>query len=238
MDPDQCSWLESGLMAEHVERYRFACGHLNGDAVLDIACGSGFGTRMLAEHAVAVTGADLSAEAVAACRQRPEKVKAFEVADATALHFVDESFDSVVSFETLEHVPDTAAATVLAEFARVLRPGGRLILSTPDRRALSLGGPPANPYHTREFTLPELLELLARDFDLEFVCGQKICRPASVSAVSKLSRVFGTRSRESSLWRVYQIVLRRDAAITAIPDGRLAMVILAVARRRTNAAPA
>lgn len=152
---------------EHLARYLWAAPFTRAKAVLDVACGSGFGAHRLAAGALSVTGLDVSSEAVGFARRHyAHPGLAFVQGNALALPFAAGSFDAVVSFETLEHLSD--AERFLAEVRRVLRPGGLALLSTPDREILPLFTlDPAeyrNPFHTREYTLPELRELLERQF--------------------------------------------------------------------------
>jgi SAM-dependent methyltransferase len=70
----------------------------------------------------------------------------------------DASFDAVVSFETVEHISDDRA--FLTEVRRVLRPGGLLLLSTPNKDVTSPDGPPANPFHVREYLIHDLTRLV------------------------------------------------------------------------------
>ncbi len=118
------------LSVEHLERYRFACRNLEpGARVLDLACGAGYGTAMLAVHGCSAVGADCDPDTVAIARGSFPTGE-FECADARNLPFADGSFDAVVTFETIEHVVDGEA--YLREMKRVLRPGGRLLCSTPN----------------------------------------------------------------------------------------------------------
>jgi SAM-dependent methyltransferase len=95
-------------------------------------------------------------------------------ADAMRLPLRTASIDLAVSFETIEHVLDVRA--VVCELRRVLRPGGQLVLSTPNRAF----GPPArhtaNPFHVQEFTADELRALLEERFSTVTLFGQ---RPAA-----------------------------------------------------------
>jgi SAM-dependent methyltransferase len=142
---------------EHVERYRWAAGRVSG-RVLDVACGTGHGTAVLAAAGTVVTGADNDPSATERARRRVPSARVVLV-EAPPVPFDDGAFDHVVSFETLEHIdPD---AEFLAELHRVLAPGGRLLLSTPNRAASSPNTTkPDNPYHVREYLLGELLALL------------------------------------------------------------------------------
>jgi SAM-dependent methyltransferase len=159
----------SELWGEHRSRYRFACRDVAGLRVLDIACGTGFGLQMLRQAGARVSGFDLDTEALfEAWRAGPYAPLA--QADAAYLPIPDATVDLVVSFETIEHVPDAAA--VAAEFRRVLRPTGRLVLSTPNRLFGSPERHAQNPFHVREFSGDELLDLLLPRFETVTIYGQ------------------------------------------------------------------
>jgi SAM-dependent methyltransferase len=136
----------------HVRRYEWACGLVAG-RILDVACGSGYGTAMLADRGSA-TGVDRDEEALATARSRTARATFVQV-ELPRLPFGDATFDAVVSFETVEHLEDDVA--FLRELGRVVRPGGTVLLSTPNRAVTSPDGPPPNPFHVREYVLEELL---------------------------------------------------------------------------------
>jgi SAM-dependent methyltransferase len=110
-------------------------GTVAGQRILEVACGRGGFVRELARSGAHVTGCDFS---LAALRIGKEKLRALGngtsaeliQGDAQVLPFADESFDVVVSCETIEHVPDAQKA--LRELWRVARPGGKLFLTTPN----------------------------------------------------------------------------------------------------------
>lgn len=109
-------------------------GDVRGLRVLEIGCGRGAFARWLAEQGADVVAADFSPAAVEiAARLVPAGVETL-AADVQQLPFPDESFDLVVSLETLEHVPDPSAG--LAELVRVTRRGGRLVVTTPNYLSL------------------------------------------------------------------------------------------------------
>ena len=97
--------------------------------VLEIACGRGGFVRELLRAGAHVTGCDFSLAALRVARSKQTSA-ALAQGDAQNLPFAANSFDLVISCETIEHVPDVAAA--LAEMHRVTRPGGRLLLTTPN----------------------------------------------------------------------------------------------------------
>jgi SAM-dependent methyltransferase len=149
----------SELWGEHRARYRFASQLAADQRVLDIASGSGYGLEMLREAGACAIGIDYDVSALRA----PGRVVC---ADAAHLPVRDGCFDLITSFETLEHVPDARA--MVYELRRVLRRGGRLVLSTPNRAFRESN----NPFHIQEFTADELRSLLCEVFGAVTIYGQ------------------------------------------------------------------
>jgi SAM-dependent methyltransferase len=143
--------------AEHLARYRLAAQLAGARRVLDVACGTGYGTAMLAAAGRSAVGVDLDPPTVAYARRRYGSAE-YLVGDAAALPFEDAAFDLVVSFETIEHVPEPER--VLAELRRVLAPDGWLVVSTPNKHEYLV----ENEFHEREFTHEEFVELLGGAF--------------------------------------------------------------------------
>jgi SAM-dependent methyltransferase len=159
------------VLAEHLARYAFAAARVPpGGRVLDAACGSGYGTANLAEHAKHVVGIDLAPEAVAYARQHYGLAHvAFAVMDCRRLAFADATFDAYACFETLEHVQEQEA--LVAEARRVLTPGGLFLVSTPNRDVYNLAYG-RNLHHERELSPEEFEALLRRHFDDVTLFGQ------------------------------------------------------------------
>ncbi len=156
---DQADSQDKEIYEEHKIRYRFAAGYAVGKRVLDIACGSGYGSQILGQAgAKEVWGGDISYDAIdfAKSSHSGEDVH-FRVMEASDLPFEDDSFEMVVSFETIEHLDNPKL--FIQEIYRVLKPNGKLILSTPNKsatRRLNI----SNPYHIYEFKQNELLDTL------------------------------------------------------------------------------
>jgi SAM-dependent methyltransferase len=152
------------IWLEHWHRYHYACRYAKGMRVVDVACGEGYGSALLAQHATGVIGVDVSAEAVAHARRTYAEVPglAFEQASCTALPLADSSVDLLVSFETLEHIQEQEA--FVDEIARVLAPGGTLLMSCPNKAEYSDRRSYRNEFHVREPYREELATLLARRF--------------------------------------------------------------------------
>ena len=144
--------------AEHLVRYLVASELARDRRVLDAACGEGYGTALLAgAGASSATGVDLDEATIAHARSR-HSAPEFIVGDVGDLPFDDASFDLIVCFETIEHVPDPGRA--LAELQRVSAPDGLLLVSTPNKHQYLV----ENEYHEREFFHEEFVELLTARF--------------------------------------------------------------------------
>lgn len=147
------------MEAEHRGRYWWAAQLAAGRDVLDAACGTGYGTAILANAgARSVSGIDLDPEAVAEARRACGERADLMVGDVRALPFDDASFDLVVCWETIEHVAE--GERVLAEFRRVLRAEGLLLISSPNPDVYPAG----NEHHVHEYRPKELLELVRAQF--------------------------------------------------------------------------
>jgi len=184
---------ESRWWGEHQHRYNEAIKLVKPSGViLDIACGTGFGTAALAAVTTGkVIGGDIAPEAIKECNdnwKRPNM--AFQVMDGTALPFPDNHFDMIVSFETIEHT--TRYREMLKEFARTLRPDGKLILSTPNAAITSPDGKIGNPYHTQEFRYQELKKILESIFNEISLSGQRYSRYDKKSFKMSLGKLMET----------------------------------------------
>jgi 2-polyprenyl-3-methyl-5-hydroxy-6-metoxy-1,4-benzoquinol methylase len=160
---------------EHWHRYAFALPLARGRRVLDAACGEGFGSAMLAREAASVLGLDLAPQAIAHARARygDRASLMFREGDCTRLDALsDASFDLITSFETLEHVQEQER--MLDGFARLLAPGGILLISTPDKRTYSDLTGFRNEFHVRELYREEFEALLTPRFAARRIFGQKL----------------------------------------------------------------
>ena len=145
----------------HLDRYRFAAARVQEQRVLDCACGTGYGVRLLCEQgsAAQVIGIDIADASVQyARRYHGVRSALFVCASAQRLPISDATVDVITSFETIEHVPDDCA--LIEEFHRVLRPGGTLIVSTPNQWPLADA-----PFHVREYDRASFTSVLASRFD-------------------------------------------------------------------------
>jgi len=164
---DPASMHGEMIEAEHLVRYAWASQFAPGARVLDAGCGVAYGSMMLADAGAAeVVGVDNDESVIAGLLSSSPARVSIEVGDVTHLSHEDARFDIVVCFEVIEHVADPER--VLDELYRVLRPGGLLVISTPNRDVYT----PGNPYHLREMTPHELHARLSERFGSVRLCRQ------------------------------------------------------------------
>jgi SAM-dependent methyltransferase len=187
----------------HLFPYAHAASHLPRSAhVLEVGCGAGYGASYLARSVAVVSATDTSAQAVAYASASYPNVH-YQVAEGTQLPFASDSFDAVVSFQVIEHIPD--ALRYLHELNRVLRPGGTAFITTPNRRLRLLPlQPPWNPYHVVEYSDRALVRLCRRAFAEASVLGV-IAKPSLMA----MERARVARQRKLALLGPpYQLALQ------------------------------
>lgn len=169
--------------------YEAAKAYIHGGQLLEIGCGIGRGIPILLQQAETYHGIDKNSRLIEQLRYQYPQAKFYVGHVPPLAAFSDNSFDYVVCFQVIEHVQDDQA--LLAELARILRPGGTLLLSTPNRlRSLT-----RNPWHVREYTARELEQLLARHFSsvrLQGIAGNQVVEnymQANAVAVARWKRL-------------------------------------------------
>jgi SAM-dependent methyltransferase len=163
--PEENYWFR-----RHEAVYAAVAPRCAGATVLEAGCGEGYGADLLARVARLVVGLDLDVATAAHVVRRYPGV-AVARANLVALPLASASVDAVVSLQVIEHLWDQAL--FLRECLRVLRPGGTLVVSTPNRITFSPGpDAPLNPFHTRELDPGELAALVGEaGFDAVEVRG-------------------------------------------------------------------
>ena len=156
--PEENYWYR-----RHLTVYEWIAERVKGLDVVDMACGEGYGSAVLARRAARVTGVDANPEAHEHARARytrPGLGFARELVETWA-----EPVDAVVFLQTIEHVEDPGA--ILDHFKSILRPGGVVFVSTPN--LLTLAGPGReksdNPWHVKEYRADEFRELCRAHFE-------------------------------------------------------------------------
>jgi SAM-dependent methyltransferase len=153
---------ENYWFRRHEAAYLAIAPWVRGARVLEAGAGEGYGAALLARHAAAVLALDYDASAVEHAARAYRRVSVAR-ANLVALPVRDGSVDVIANLQVIEHLWDQPG--FVAECARVLRPAGTLIVTTPNRLTFSPGrDSPLNPFHTREFAPDELRELLAGHF--------------------------------------------------------------------------
>lgn len=149
---------ENYWFRRHEVVYQRLAERCAGRDVLEAGPGEGYGADLIADIANTVTGVDYDEQAVAHIRAKYPRVQ-MHLGNLAELPLADDSVDVVVNFQVIEHLWDQGQ--FVTECARVLRPGGLLLMSTPNRITFSPGrDTPLNPFHTRELNADELTELL------------------------------------------------------------------------------
>ncbi len=168
---------------EHLHRYAWCRKLVAGKDVLDIACGEGYGSAMLARDARLVTGVDIAPDTVRHAKSEYRAIPnlKFIVGDAARIPLPDESVDVVVSFETIEH--HDRHEEMISEIRRVLRTNGLLVISSPNRIVYSELANYHNEFHVKELDYRELDTLLKKTFPSVSYFGQ---RPAVGSYIFSL----------------------------------------------------
>lgn len=150
--------IENYWFRRHEVVYQRLAERCVGREVLEAGCGEGYGADLIAGVARRVIAVDYDESAVAHVRARYPRVDVMQ-ANLAQLPLPDSSVDIVVNFQVIEHLWDQTQ--FVAECARVLRPSGLLMMSTPNRITFSPGrDTPINPFHTRELNADEMAELL------------------------------------------------------------------------------
>lgn len=143
---DEKNVLKSDIDFDHLQRYGWALGFVRGKVVVDMACGSGYGSGWMASVAEKVIGVDISEHAIAHANKTYGNTNCEFICENISNIELDLQADVVVSFETVEHIVDEDS--YFAAIDRILKPGGILLISTP--LAQSNGVSISNPYHTNE----------------------------------------------------------------------------------------
>ena len=158
---------------EHIARYTYSKNFELGHSVLDIACGNGVGSDLISKQGRKVLGVDQDLNTIQLNEKtfRYNSNLTFKVGNAEKLDLEIESFSSVISFETIEHL--AVPENFLKEISRILRPDGLFLLSTPNALVTKpVNGIPKNPFHIKEYTPDELIDLVSRHFEVITIKGQ------------------------------------------------------------------
>ena len=171
--------VQGRIRYEHLHRYALALEFVQGKSVLDIASGEGYGSAYLSKVANSVIGVDIDRECVNFSRNKYGDIANLEfvVGSCDAIPLSSESLDIVTSFETLEH--HDKHDEMMREIKRVLKPGGVLVISAPNRLTYSenpqsASANPNNQFHVKEPYEYQFVSLLSRYFKNVKLYGQRL----------------------------------------------------------------
>ncbi len=141
-----------------LKAYYLAMPFVKGD-LLELGCGEGRGVELLSPLSSSYLALDKIDEVIERLQAAYPDVNFKQAVFPPFSDLADNSFDTIVSFQVIEHVKQDA--DFLKEIKRVLRPGGTAVLTTPNiKKTLT-----RNPWHIREYTAPELTDLAKQFFD-------------------------------------------------------------------------
>ena len=207
---------------EHLHRYLLACELATGKTVLDIACGDGYGSAMLARHAAQVTGVDIDTPTVERARGKyvADNLR-FLQGSATDIPLDDDSVDLVISFETIEHLMEQDR--MLYEIRRVLRPEGFLLISSPDKYEYSDVPGYHNEFHLKELYCQEFEALLQKHFSRHALLGQRVVFGSLIASAEtrpflSWSKVEEQGRSEGLAHAVYHIAVAGDGPLPPLPS--------------------
>lgn len=173
-------WASGNAMRyEHLQRYYFASLFTKNRKVLDIGCGEGYGTYMLAKSAALVTGLDIDSNLIdhANNKYRAENLT-FVNAPAAKPGIAAQDYDVIICFEMIEHIDDQTE--LIKQVKKLLKPDGLFIISSPNKVFHSDKADYKNPYHKKELYLDEFTHLLSISFKHTSFFAQKTVMGARI----------------------------------------------------------
>lgn len=169
---DSKSKLSKNNLLEHLARYNLVNGKRD-SIVLDIGCGTGYGSNLISAHFKRVYGVDISHEAINYAKKNwKSKNISFIVGSGTDIPFRNDTFDIVIAFEVFEHIKDWRK--FLLEIKRVTKKNGKIYISTPNKDIYSRGlKEPINPHHFFEMTENQFKKAIGAYFQIYKFLGQR-----------------------------------------------------------------
>jgi len=177
------------IIDEHLIRYEFAKQFAAGKKVIDIACGSGYGAKILADGgAREVIGIDTDGTAIEMAIKNYSQAKvAYQQGNAESFQIDGEAADLIVSFETIEHLANQD--DFLKNLKRNLKQDGYLIISTPNRDISKN----KNPFHVKELNQEEFIAILQKYF-------QQVCLLKQVNGMATAIMAPNKQSGEGKIF--------------------------------------
>lgn len=230
-------WIAPWLRHQNLSRYEWAASYARAKQVIEVGCGNGRGAALLAKAgAESVLGVDVSTSAIAVAHEKHSGAGiAFAVSDGRSVPAPSGNFDLALALEAIEHVRDDRG--FVREIARVLRPTGVFLCSTPNRvltnPGTGLSDAPFNRHHVREYARAELAAVLGSGFGRVEILGQTFYRDAyrcSLAAVGHLLPGLAARLHQARKVAGMPFETPRRHQPGPIPRRRTPEVLLAVCR--------
>jgi GT2 family glycosyltransferase/glycosyltransferase involved in cell wall biosynthesis/ubiquinone/menaquinone biosynthesis C-methylase UbiE len=224
-------WIEGvQIHYEHLHRYAFAARFVKGKKVLDLGCGEGYGTYMLAKEATYVAGVEIDKPTVQHARSKyiKDNLEFIEGSVLTIPIEGEKEFDIVVCFELIEHIAEHDK--LLSEVKRLLKDDGLFIVSTPNKAVYTDAPDHHNPFHVKELYFKEFRSLLRRYFKHLRIFGQRIYAGSNmwsihqhksrgyIEAVVKKGDMEFYFTERASKEPVYLIALASNASLKPSPS--------------------
>ena len=222
----------SVVFARHRFTYEYALQFAEHKRVLDVGCGTGYGSKLLAARASSVLGLDQDTNAISYSREHSgaQNIR-FVQGNAEELAFRDE-FDVAVSFQVIEHVDDTD--DFVRRIKEAVKTGGTILLTTPNARDKGTR-PSDNPFHVNEMNHREFSELLTRHFTSFELLGIGYAAPSRLRSIVQRSPLYALGrylKRRSPIKKFADRALNlTDYAIVSTNVERDAIDLLAVCRK-------
>jgi ubiquinone/menaquinone biosynthesis C-methylase UbiE len=225
------------ISLEHWHRYLFAREFVKNKVALDVACGEGYGSHIMAQVAQRVVAVDVNAELIQHARSKYMTDAAgrleFHAGSAAKIPVKDDNiFDVAVSFETIEHLNDRNQSSFLSEIKRLLKRDGLFIISTPDKLHYSDVPQHRNHFHTKEFYADEFDRFLGQYFAHVSIINQRVYTASYMWPQAKPNGTFceyrlrddGKKfaPTEDPLERLFMVALCSD---TQLPEHRPSILL-------------
>jgi ubiquinone/menaquinone biosynthesis C-methylase UbiE len=171
------TFVLNSITIEHLHRYGLTIPFIEKKIVLDIACGEGYGSKLLSSKASEVIAVDIDLETIQEAKKKYNTSNiTFIQGSADNIPVKDSYIDIVISFETIEH--HDKHEEMMNEIKRVLKPDGILIISSPEKT----GEISSNKFHVKELTKIEFIDLIANHFKYHNIYNQKIVHGSLITS--------------------------------------------------------
>ncbi|CEA12804.1 class I SAM-dependent methyltransferase [Methanobacterium formicicum] len=157
----------------HFKAYQFAKDYIKNKNILEVGCGNGYGTHYLASYAKKISAIDISEQNIQYCKENYSKSNIeYIMGNGIDLPFEKNTFDTIISFQVIEHISPKLVHLYLKEIKRVLKEDGIFILTTPNKKLRLLPfQKPWNPEHMIEYNNKEIEKLVKPYFDETKIYG-------------------------------------------------------------------